>query len=67
MEAVIREGASHAERDDGMSSATGTEAEQDGRLELGPIRNMTLVEASKSATWSDGLLIRVVTQKWRPM
>ena len=66
-EAVSREGALHAEREDSVSSVACSLAEPDGRVDLSPIRNMTLVEASRSATWSNGMLIRTVTQKWKLM
>ena len=64
--AAVRDGAGHPEQGASDSSLGGSEADPDGRVELSPVRGMSLLEASRSCTWSHGLLIRTITQKWRP-
>ena len=65
--AAVRDGAGHADQGDSDSSLGGSGADPDGRVDLSPVRGMSLLEASRSCTWSHGLLIRTITQKWRPL
>ena len=64
---AVRDGAGHADQGDSDSSLGGSAADPDGRVDLSPIRGMSLLEASRSCTWSHGLLVRTITQKWRPL
>ena len=43
-----------------------SEAEPDGRVNLSPVPGCSLVEASRNCVWSQGMLVRTITQKWRP-
>ena len=43
-----------------------SEAEPDGRVNLSPVPGCSLVEASRNCAWSQGMLVRTITQKWRP-
>ena len=48
------------------ASDSGLESSEDGRMELSPVRGMSLLDSTCRCTWSHGLLTRTITQRWRP-